>query len=119
MDAHGAGDQCLLYDSTLSATFNRVCSATPAIGLWLPPGQGALAQHIPGAGQAPGARSHPDPAVMEPGHGSEEPPLPLALARFQLSEEYGSLLPEPLVGHGTGTEGLVAAFGLGFDLMLL
>ncbi|XP_061328480.1 indoleamine 2,3-dioxygenase 2-like [Pezoporus flaviventris] len=33
---------------------------------------------------------------MEPGDGSEEPPLPLALARFQLSEEYGSLLPEPL-----------------------
>uniref|UniRef100_A0A8C6J0W6 Uncharacterized protein n=1 Tax=Melopsittacus undulatus TaxID=13146 RepID=A0A8C6J0W6_MELUD len=33
---------------------------------------------------------------MEPGDSSEEPPLPLALERFQLSEEYGSLLPEPL-----------------------
>uniref|UniRef100_A0A663MJ08 I23O2 dioxygenase n=1 Tax=Athene cunicularia TaxID=194338 RepID=A0A663MJ08_ATHCN len=33
---------------------------------------------------------------MEPGDGAEETPLPLALARFQLSEEYGFLLPHPL-----------------------
>ncbi|XP_074020165.1 indoleamine 2,3-dioxygenase 2 [Numenius arquata] len=34
--------------------------------------------------------------VMEPGEGTEETPLPLALSRFQLSEEYGFLLPDPL-----------------------
>ncbi|XP_075300781.1 indoleamine 2,3-dioxygenase 2 isoform X3 [Opisthocomus hoazin] len=34
--------------------------------------------------------------VMEAGDGTEETPLPLALTRFQLSEEYGFLLPHPL-----------------------
>ncbi|NXP14575.1 I23O2 dioxygenase, partial [Thinocorus orbignyianus] len=33
---------------------------------------------------------------MEPGEGTEETPLPLALSRFQVSEEYGFLLPDPL-----------------------
>uniref|UniRef100_A0A8C0EUX3 I23O2 dioxygenase n=1 Tax=Bubo bubo TaxID=30461 RepID=A0A8C0EUX3_BUBBB len=33
---------------------------------------------------------------MEPGDSTEETPLPLVLARFQLSEEYGFLLPHPL-----------------------
>ncbi|NWU49963.1 I23O2 dioxygenase, partial [Dromas ardeola] len=33
---------------------------------------------------------------METGEGTEETPLPLALTRFQLSEEYGFLLPDPL-----------------------
>ncbi|XP_042657443.1 LOW QUALITY PROTEIN: indoleamine 2,3-dioxygenase 2 [Tyto alba] len=40
---------------------------------------------------------------MEAGDGTEEPPLPLALTRFQLSEEYGFLLPHPLVGDGCAT----------------
>ncbi|NWW33584.1 I23O2 dioxygenase, partial [Panurus biarmicus] len=30
------------------------------------------------------------------GSGEEEPPLPLALSRFQVSEEFGFLLPDPL-----------------------
>ncbi|XP_009702896.1 PREDICTED: indoleamine 2,3-dioxygenase 2-like, partial [Cariama cristata] len=34
--------------------------------------------------------------VREADDGTEESPLPLTLARFQLSEEYGFLLPEPL-----------------------
>ncbi|NXN71841.1 I23O2 dioxygenase, partial [Himantopus himantopus] len=33
---------------------------------------------------------------METDEGTEETPLPLALTRFQLSEEYGFLLPDPL-----------------------
>ncbi|NWI86487.1 I23O2 dioxygenase, partial [Pitta sordida] len=33
---------------------------------------------------------------MEAGDGTEEPPLPLALSRFQVSEEFGFLLPKPL-----------------------
>ncbi|XP_053905747.1 indoleamine 2,3-dioxygenase 2 isoform X3 [Cuculus canorus] len=33
---------------------------------------------------------------MEVKHGTEETPLPLALTRFQVSEEYGFLLPDPL-----------------------
>ncbi|NXY78963.1 I23O2 dioxygenase, partial [Glareola pratincola] len=33
---------------------------------------------------------------METGEGTEETPLPLALTRFQLSEEFGFLLPDPL-----------------------
>ncbi|NXF31562.1 I23O2 dioxygenase, partial [Nyctibius bracteatus] len=33
---------------------------------------------------------------MEPGDGTEETPQPLALTRFQLSEEFGFLLPDPL-----------------------
>ncbi|NXG09996.1 I23O2 dioxygenase, partial [Sakesphorus luctuosus] len=33
---------------------------------------------------------------MEAGHGTEEPPLPLELSRFQVSEEFGFLLPDPL-----------------------
>ncbi|KAJ7423346.1 Indoleamine 2,3-dioxygenase 2 [Willisornis vidua] len=33
---------------------------------------------------------------MEAGHGTEEPPLPLELSRFQISEEFGFLLPDPL-----------------------
>uniref|UniRef100_A0A8B9S1E0 I23O2 dioxygenase n=1 Tax=Accipiter nisus TaxID=211598 RepID=A0A8B9S1E0_9AVES len=33
---------------------------------------------------------------MEGGEGTEETPLPLVLTRFQLSEEYGFLLPDPL-----------------------
>ncbi|NXJ45475.1 I23O2 dioxygenase, partial [Spizaetus tyrannus] len=33
---------------------------------------------------------------MEAGEGTEETPLPLVLTRFQLSEEYGFLLPDPL-----------------------
>ncbi|NXF11068.1 I23O2 dioxygenase, partial [Smithornis capensis] len=33
---------------------------------------------------------------MEAGAGTEEPPLPLALSRFQISEEFGFLLPDPL-----------------------
>jgi len=40
---------------------------------------------------------------MEAGDGTEETPLPLALTRFQLSEEYGFLLPHPLVGDGCAT----------------
>lgn len=37
---------------------------------------------------------------MEAGDGKEESLQPMALSRFQLSEEYGFLLPNPLVGHG-------------------
>ncbi|NWZ42614.1 I23O2 dioxygenase, partial [Brachypodius atriceps] len=33
---------------------------------------------------------------MEASDDTEEPPLPLALARFQVSEEFGFLLPDPL-----------------------
>ncbi|NXT09245.1 I23O2 dioxygenase, partial [Prunella fulvescens] len=33
---------------------------------------------------------------MEASDGTEEPPLPLALPRFQVSEEFGFLLPNPL-----------------------
>ncbi|NXG16797.1 I23O2 dioxygenase, partial [Grallaria varia] len=33
---------------------------------------------------------------MEAGNGTEEPPLPLALSTFQVSEEFGFLLPNPL-----------------------
>ncbi|NWH81356.1 I23O2 dioxygenase, partial [Piaya cayana] len=33
---------------------------------------------------------------MEAGHDTEKTPLPLALTRFQVSEEYGFLLPDPL-----------------------
>ncbi|NWI60721.1 I23O2 dioxygenase, partial [Calyptomena viridis] len=33
---------------------------------------------------------------MEVGNGTEEPSLPLALSRFQVSEEFGFLLPDPL-----------------------
>ncbi|NXJ67267.1 I23O2 dioxygenase, partial [Rostratula benghalensis] len=33
---------------------------------------------------------------MEPGEGTEETPLALELSRFQVSEEYGFLLPDPL-----------------------
>ncbi|NWI42352.1 I23O2 dioxygenase, partial [Picathartes gymnocephalus] len=33
---------------------------------------------------------------MEAGDDTEEPPLPLALTRFQVSEEFGFLLPNPL-----------------------
>ncbi|KAM7028641.1 indoleamine 2,3-dioxygenase 2-like isoform 6-T6 [Acridotheres tristis] len=33
---------------------------------------------------------------MESSDGTEEPPLPLALSRFQVSEEFGFLLPDPL-----------------------
>ncbi|NWI84055.1 I23O2 dioxygenase, partial [Dryoscopus gambensis] len=33
---------------------------------------------------------------MEAGDDTEEPPLPLALTRFQISEEFGFLLPDPL-----------------------
>ncbi|NXD87164.1 I23O2 dioxygenase, partial [Halcyon senegalensis] len=33
---------------------------------------------------------------MEAGDGAEETPLPLVLSRFQVSEEYGFLLPHPL-----------------------
>ncbi|NWQ65235.1 I23O2 dioxygenase, partial [Neopipo cinnamomea] len=33
---------------------------------------------------------------MEAGDGTEEPPLPLALTSFQVSEEFGFLLPDPL-----------------------
>ncbi|NWY39974.1 I23O2 dioxygenase, partial [Sylvia atricapilla] len=33
---------------------------------------------------------------MEASEDTEEPPLPLALARFQVSEEFGFLLPDPL-----------------------
>ncbi|NXH90849.1 I23O2 dioxygenase, partial [Edolisoma coerulescens] len=33
---------------------------------------------------------------MEAGDDTEEPPLPLALTRFQVSEEFGFLLPDPL-----------------------
>ncbi|KAM7080867.1 LOW QUALITY PROTEIN: indoleamine 2,3-dioxygenase 2-like [Ciconia maguari] len=40
---------------------------------------------------------------MEAADGTEETPLPLALTRFQLSEEYGFLLPDPLVGDGCAT----------------
>lgn len=40
---------------------------------------------------------------MEAGDGKEETPLPSALSRFQLSEDYGFLLPSPLVGGGRAT----------------
>ncbi|NXP18758.1 I23O2 dioxygenase, partial [Scytalopus superciliaris] len=33
---------------------------------------------------------------MEAGDGTEEPPLPLALSRFHVSQEFGFLLPDPL-----------------------
>ncbi|NXH11624.1 I23O2 dioxygenase, partial [Bucco capensis] len=42
---------------------------------------------------------------MEPRDGTEETSEPLVLSRFQLSEEYGFLLPHPLVGE------LPAAYG--------
>lgn len=45
------------------------------------------------------ARAQQSPA-MESSDGTEEPPLPLALSRFQVSEEFGFLLPDPLVGAG-------------------
>lgn len=38
--------------------------------------------------------------AMEASDDTEEPPLPLALTRFQVSEEFGFLLPDPLVGAG-------------------
>lgn len=58
-----------------------------------PPGQGSgLAQHKAGQQSVP--------AGMEAGDGKEESLQPMALSRFQLSEEYGFLLPNPLVGHG-------------------
>ncbi|XP_015504195.1 indoleamine 2,3-dioxygenase 2 isoform X9 [Parus major] len=37
---------------------------------------------------------------MQASGDTEEPPLPLALSRFQVSEEFGFLLPDPLVGAG-------------------
>ncbi|XP_072773720.1 indoleamine 2,3-dioxygenase 2 isoform X6 [Taeniopygia guttata] len=37
---------------------------------------------------------------MEASDDPEEPPLPLPLTRFQISEEFGFLLPDPLVGLG-------------------
>uniref|UniRef100_A0A493TR63 Indoleamine 2,3-dioxygenase 2 n=1 Tax=Anas platyrhynchos platyrhynchos TaxID=8840 RepID=A0A493TR63_ANAPP len=40
---------------------------------------------------------------MEAGDGKEETPLSSALSRFQLSEDYGFLLPNPLVGDGRAT----------------
>ncbi|NXT68980.1 I23O2 dioxygenase, partial [Chaetops frenatus] len=46
---------------------------------------------------------------METSHDTEEPPLPLALARFQVSEEFGFLLPDPL------TE-LPAPYGIWMDI---
>lgn len=46
----------------------------------------------------------PQPALgMEAGDGKEETPLSSALSRFQLSEDYGFLLPNPLVGDGRAT----------------
>ncbi|NXY36333.1 I23O2 dioxygenase, partial [Pomatorhinus ruficollis] len=46
---------------------------------------------------------------MEAGDDTEEPPLPLELGRFQVSEEFGFLLPDPL------TE-LPAAYGPWMDI---
>lgn len=40
---------------------------------------------------------------MEAREDTEEPPLPLALATFQVSEEFGFLLPDPLVGAGSAS----------------
>ena len=80
----------------LSATFTHVCSAPPATGP--PPGQGSGPGHSAGSAQSRAARCVP--AGMEAGDEKEESPLPAALGRFQLSEEYGFLLPSPLVGHG-------------------
>lgn len=91
-----------------------------------------LTQHIPGAGQPSQSTSRPcvQRPVMEAGDGTEETRLPLALSRFQLSEEYGFLLPNPLVGGGCATasaryeredrgiEGLVSGFWWGFNLTL-
>uniref|UniRef100_A0A8B9T3W6 Indoleamine 2,3-dioxygenase 2 n=1 Tax=Anas platyrhynchos TaxID=8839 RepID=A0A8B9T3W6_ANAPL len=74
--------------------------APPGQGSW--PGRAVLAQHIPGAGQSVPPRScsaslAPQPAPgMEAGDGKEETPLSSALSRFQLSEDYGFLLPNPL-----------------------
>ncbi|KAI1230033.1 hypothetical protein IHE44_0010419, partial [Lamprotornis superbus] len=45
------------------------------------------------AHRARGARAQQSPAME---NDSEEPPLPLALSRFQVSEEFGFLLPDPL-----------------------
>jgi len=57
---------------------------------------------------------------MEAGDEKEESPLPAALGRFQLSEEYGFLLPSPLVGHGRALAwqilGLVSAVLVGLTL---
>lgn len=41
--------------------------------------------------------------MMEAGDSTDKSPPPLALTRFQLSEEYGFLLPRPLVGNGCAT----------------
>lgn len=59
------------------------------------------------AGASPPSQSTSRPysqhQAMEGGEGTEETPLPLVLTRFQLSEEYGFLLPDPLVGDGCAT----------------
>lgn len=57
-----------------------------------------------GASTEPQRVPAPRPApVMEASDGKEETPLPSALSRFQLSEDYGFLLPNPLVGGGCAT----------------
>ena len=59
------------------------------------------------AGTSPLSQSTSRPCgqcpVMEASDSTEETPLPLALTRFQLSEDYGFLLPDPLVGDGCAT----------------
>lgn len=62
-----------------------------------PPAQGkaVLAQHT----------EHSQCPAMENCDDTEEPPLPLVLSRFQISEEFGFLLPNPLVGAGCASAG--------------
>lgn len=65
---------------------------------------------------------------MEAGDGTEETARPLALSSFQLSEELGFLLPDPLVRdtvpvchgrQGRKQRGWGVASWWGFNLMLL
>lgn len=48
---------------------------------------------------------HSQCPAMENCDDTEEPPLPLVLSRFQISEEFGFLLPNPLVGAGCASAG--------------
>lgn len=87
--AAGAGAQHLLISNLYSCLLSPSGHRHPPP----PPGQGSgLAQHKAGQQSVP--------AGMEAGDGKEESLQPMALSRFQLSEEYGFLLPNPLVGHG-------------------
>lgn len=60
-------------------------------------GSGATGASLPSQSTSRPCSQRP---VMEASDGTEETPPPLTLTRFQLSEEYGFLLPDPLVGDG-------------------